>query len=326
MRYSEPATESRSTDGTGFFNTASPVVMGIININDDSFYKASRSRGKEEFISRFTEMLCDGAGIVDIGACSTRPGSRPISEEQEEEALIPMLSELVRRWEEIRGMVREKAGVKAAGAENVGSLISVDTFRSGIVRKVFDLTGRFAINDISSGEDDPDMLRTVGKLGLPYIAMHKRGDPATMQTLCDYPEGVVEAVLGYFRRFGSLAAETGIAEWALDPGFGFAKTIGQNYEMMARLEEFRMPGHPLLVGISRKSMIWRLLGITPEESLPQTTALNLLALSKGADILRVHDVREAVSCLKMHAALSNTAKNDTIARQFYPKFCQNARS
>lgn len=303
MRYSEPTPESRGTDGTGFFKITPPAVMGIININDDSFYKASRRRGKEEFISRFTEMLNEGAEIVDIGACSTRPGSTPISEELEAETLAPMLAELVRRWDEIRGMIPEKA----ARAENVGSLISVDTFRSGMVRRVFDLTGRFIVNDISSGEDDPDMLRTVGRLGLPYIAMHKRGTPATMQTLCDYPEGVVETVIGYFRRFGRLAEEAGITEWALDPGFGFAKTIEQNYEMMARLEELRMPGHPLLVGISRKSMIWRPLGITPEESLPQTAALNLLALSKGADILRVHDVREAVSCLKMHEALSKGA-------------------
>ncbi len=283
-----------------FFKPGSPVVMGIINVNNESFYAASRAAGTEDFISRFAGMLCDGASVVDIGACSTRPGSTPVSEKQEMEYLLPYLSALTERWDEIREQLPE--GMR--GIANPGRLVSIDTFRSEIVRRVYDLVGPFIVNDISAGEDDPEMAGCVGKLGLPYIAMHKRGTPSSMQTLCDYPRGVVTEVLEYFRIFEEKARRAGIEEWVVDPGFGFAKTIKQNYEMMRELEEFKIFGRPVLVGISRKSMIWKLLGTLPEETLPQTTALNLLALTKGADILRVHDVREAVSCLKMFKQLS----------------------
>lgn len=277
-----------------------PIVMGIININHESFYAASRISGSDDFISRFTGMLNDGASIIDIGACSTKPGSTPVSEIQEAEYLMPQLKALAGRWDEIKERLPEDKRV----VPNIGKLISIDTFRNEIVKMVYDLIGPFTVNDISAGEDDRGMLDCVGKLGLPYVAMHKRGTPSTMQTLCEYSQGVVTEVINYFKDFEKRAQDAGITEWIVDPGFGFAKTIKQNYEMMARLDEFKSFGRPVLVGISRKSMIWKLLATTPEETLPQTTALNLLALTKGADIIRVHDVREGVSCLKMFEQLS----------------------
>ena len=197
-----------------------------------------------------------------------------------------------------------------------GVRISVDTYWASVVERCFDTVGPFMVNDISAGEDDPAMLPLVGRLGLEYVAMHKRGTPADMQSLamhkrgtpadmqslCQY-EDVVEDVLAYFGDFGRRAAEHGIREWILDPGFGFAKTVEQNYRLLAGLDRFAALGRPILVGVSRKSMIYRLLGITPEESLPQTQVLHLAALERSASILRVHDVAEAVRTVRIWRAL-----------------------
>ena len=257
-------------------------IMGIVNLTDDSYFAQSRCPDVESTLSRVGGMLDEGATIIDLGACSTRPGSQPVGPEEEwcrlEKVLVP---------------IRESyPDVK----------ISVDTYWAEVVSKTYDSIGDFIVNDISAGEDDPMMLPLVGKLGLRYVAMHKRGNPETMQSLTDY-NNVVGDVLSYFKQFSEKAFQNEIKDWILDPGFGFAKTIDQNYELLSRLDEFKVLGRPVLVGVSRKSMIYKLLGISPEESLPTTQALHLKALQLGADILRVHDVAEAVQTIALYRRL-----------------------
>ena len=271
-----------------------PQVMGILNINNESFYAGSRHTALEEVDAAFGKMVAQGADIIDIGACSTRPGSTPVTLEQEWSYLQEPLKLVKERW--------------MSGVEHVQ--ISIDTFRSEIVRRAYDILGDFIVNDISAGEDDPCMLSTVGELGLPYIAMHKRGTPDTMQQMCDYPNGVVDAVVEYFKEFEERAAKFGIKEYIMDPGFGFAKNLEQNYELfkgmphlLDEIERYAGVRRDLLVGISRKGMIWKPLGITPDDALCGTVALNLQALLLGADILRVHDVAEAVQCVKLYCLL-----------------------
>lgn len=248
-------------------------IMGIVNLTDDSYYAVSRCPDVESAMKRIGTMLEEGADIIDIGACSTRPGALPVSEEEEWARLEPVLREISVRMPHLR--------------------LSVDTCRASVVRKVHSVVGGFIVNDISAGEDDPEMLRTVGRLGLAYVAMHKRGNPQTMQTMTDYDD-VTTAVLKYFEDFSIRARQAGVTDWILDPGFGFAKTIGQNYELLGNLSEFKRTGRKILVGVSRKSMIYRKFNITPEEALPATQAVHMQALVNGADILRVHDVAEAV--------------------------------
>lgn len=262
-------------------------VMGIININRESFYEGSRKPGAEDVEKAFTKMASEGASIIDIGACSTRPGSTPVTLEQE--------------WEYLQEPLERLAQVKSEMFCNGQEVpeISIDTFRSEIVRRACDILGPIIVNDISAGEDDPEMLETVGDLGLSYIAMHKRGTPDTMQTLTEYPDGVVAEVKRYFETFAEKADQSGIEDWVLDPGFGFAKTIDQNYELLEHLDELQILDRPILAGLSRKSMIYKLLDITPEESLPATCVLNYVALQKGAAILRVHDVKEAVQTVRL---------------------------
>ncbi len=262
-------------------------VMGIINVNRESFYEGSRRLGAEDVEKAFTKMASEGAAIIDIGACSTRPGSTPVTLEQE--------------WEYLQEPLERLAQVKSEMFCNGQEVpeISIDTFRSEIVRRACDILGPIIVNDISAGEDDPQMLSTVGNLGLSYIAMHKRGTPDTMQNLTDYPDGVVVEVKRYFEAFAEKAEKFGIEDWVLDPGFGFAKTLEQNYELLEGLDELQSLDRPILAGVSRKSMIYKLLDITPEESLPATCILNYRALQKGAAILRVHDVKEAVQTVRL---------------------------
>jgi len=266
--------------------TESPLVMGIINLSPLSFYNESACLTEKEFADRFEIMLQDGADIIDIGACSTKPGLRSIPAEEEWELLKPALKRVLRDFP--------------------SSEISLDTFRSEIVERAFDFVGDFIINDISAGEDDPEMLEMAAKLELPYIAMHKRGTPETMQSMCTY-NNVVEEIREYFEEFVKKAEDTGIRQIIIDPGFGFAKNTEQNYQLLKSLRRLKIasPGsgkdYPVLVGISRKSMIYKYLEITPEESLHITSALNLQALLNGADILRVHDVREAKEIIKIFA-------------------------
>lgn len=251
-------------------------IMGIINITEDSFFSGSRVSTIGEIKSRISQMVTEGADILDFGACSTRPGSTPIPEDEE--------------WQRISLALDGYTQYISEGG--TPAQISIDTFRSGIVRKAYDRIGPFIVNDISAGEDDRQMLKTVGELGLKYIAMHKRGTPENMQQHCDY-EDIIEDIIQYFREFDIRAAQAGITDWVLDPGFGFSKTIEQNYQLLEELDRFKVLGREILVGISRKSFIYKKLGITPEEALPATTQLHRLAIARGADILRVHDVAEA---------------------------------
>lgn len=258
--------------------------MGIVNINDNSFYSDSRATSREEIISRVATLIEEGADIIDFGACSTRPGSIPVSAEEEWQRLQPALK-----------LYRELFFTTP---------LSIDTFRAPIVQRCFDEIGPFMVNDISAGEDDYRMLPLVGKLGLGYVAMHKRGTPEIMQSLCQYDD-VVKDVINYFRDFSVKAEYAGIENWILDPGFGFAKDIDQNYEMLDRLSEFKVLGHQILVGISRKSFIYKKLGITPSEALPATTELHRKAIINGADILRVHDVAPAKELVESYSTSEN---------------------
>lgn len=257
-------------------------IMGIVNLTDDSYFEQSRCADVQAAVERVGRMLEEGATIIDIGACSTRPGSLPVGAEEEWRRLEPVLKAIKEHYPDAR--------------------ISVDTYWSEVVRRVYDLIGDFIVNDISAGEDDHEMLPLVGKLGLTYIAMHKRGTPENMQSLTEYAD-VVADVVEYFRQFVQKASTCGLKSWILDPGFGFAKTIEQNYEMLMRLDEFKSLQVPVLVGVSRKSMIYRPLDITPEEALPATQVLHLKALQQGADIFRVHDVAEFVRTVALYRIL-----------------------
>ena len=268
-------------------------VMGIANITDDSYFAESRcldGQSVDKAVERTGRLLEEGADIIDIGACSTRPGALQIGPDEEWRRLEPVL--------------------RALSGEFPSARISIDTYWSSVVERAYGLIGSFTVNDISAGEDDPKMLPLVGKLGLPYIAMHKKGTPGTMQSLCSYPpshrEGLSDvscAVSDYFDAFALRAKEYGITDWVMDPGFGFAKDLEQNWTLMREMDKILKPGHKTLVGVSRKSMIYRMFGITPEESLPATQALHMAALDKGADILRVHDVAEAVRTVRIWSKL-----------------------
>ena len=263
-------------------------IMGIVNLTDDSYFAPSRCLGTDgrtdmgKVLGRVSRMLEEGADIIDIGACSTRPGSEPVGEKEEWRRLEPALKAIKDSYPDI--------------------VISIDTWWASVVEKAAGLIGPFIVNDISAGEDDPWMLPAVGRLGLQYIAMHKRGTPSTMQSLCNYGD-VTSEVLQYFREFAERADKAGIKDWILDPGFGFAKDIGQNWQLLRELEALRTLGHRILVGVSRKSMIYRLFGITPEESLAQTQVLHFAALERGADIFRVHDVAEAARTIEAYRRL-----------------------
>lgn len=268
-------------------------LMAIINITDNSYYSASRflANGGADIDAvrrRVRQVLDEGADIIDFGACSTRPGSEAVGADEEWRRLEPVL----------RLMADEFPGVE----------VSVDTYWADVVRKAHKILPELIVNDISAGEDDPQMLPTVGELGLRYIAMHKRGNPGNMQSLCDYPEGVTQAVLQYFRDFAIKAEHYGIKDWILDPGFGFAKTVEQNWQMLRELGRFKELGRPILVGISRKSMIYKPLGLGPEDVLPQTCEAHRQAIANGATILRVHDVAPARQVADQAAIASKTAR------------------
>ena len=276
--------------------------MGIVNLNGDSFYAGSRASGADA-IARARQMWADGADVVDLGACSTRPGSTQPSLEEEWSRLEPALKTL--SYTKPAPSVYEPRKTGLSYTKSASSVyepwISIDTFRAEIVRRAYEVIGPFLVNDISAGEMDPEMLSTVGRLGLPYVAMHMRGTPETMQSLTDYDDVVAE-VIRYFREFEKKAADAGIREWILDPGFGFAKTIEQNYELLNRLDEVSSAfSQEILVGMSRKSMIYKVLGITPEEAMPATQVLNYAALERGATWLRVHDVVPAVQTARLYS-------------------------
>ena len=244
-------------------------LMGIINLTPDSFYSASRSQDAEAAIKRAGALLEEGADVLDFGACSTRPGSKGIGAGEEWQRLKPALEAVRRAFPE--------------------ALISVDSYWSEVVRETYDLIGPFIVNDISAGALDREMLPTVGELGLPYIAMHMRGTPETMQSLTDYDGDIVEAVKDYFKVFADKADKAGIKEWILDPGFGFSKTREQNWELLERLSDLKCFGKEILVGLSRKSMF----GVRPEDALEATLIAQRKAYEQGARWFRVHDVAAA---------------------------------
>lgn len=257
-----------------------PKVMGILNLSEDSFYSSVSAPTREKVFSRVEKILSEGTDIIDVGACSTRPGSTGVTLEEEMQALrmaLPIIREL-----------------------SPEAVVSVDTYRADVAAMCVEEYGVSMINDISAGEMDKRMFDTIARLRVPYIMMHMQGTPDTMQVNPHYTD-VVDEVVTYLARRSNELHDRGVADVIVDPGFGFGKTLEHNYQLMSRLEEFHLLEMPLLVGVSRKSMIYSLLNTTPEDSLNGTTVLNTIALMKGAHILRVHDVkacRESVDMME----------------------------
>ncbi|MBD1398171.1 dihydropteroate synthase [Pontibacter sp. JH31] len=255
-----------------------PLVMGILNVTPDSFFAGSRLSSRDEVLHRTEGMLRDGADILDLGGYSSRPGAADVSVDQELERVIPAIEAIVREFPE--------------------AVISVDTFRAKVAEEAI-AAGAAIINDISGGDLDDTMFETVARLQVPYILMHMRGTPQTMSSLTEYEDLVLDVIDELQKKVARLK-NLGVNDIILDPGFGFAKTIDQNFELMRRLEELRILGLPLLVGVSRKSMTYKFLGIDQSEALAGTIALNTIALGKGADILRVHDVKETKQTIQLY--------------------------
>ena len=255
-----------------------PWVMGIVNVTPDSFYRGSRVNDEQALADRVRQMLADGADVLDIGACSTRPGSDSVNKQEE-----------MRRLQWALDIIRRIAP---------DAILSVDTYRSTVARSCVEQWGVNIVNDISGGMLDGKMFETVAQLQVPYVVMHMRGTPDTMVSMTDYEEVAADVLLWLARRIDELR-QCGVADVIADPGFGFAKSLEQNYELLARLEAFQALDAPLLVGVSRKRMIYSLLGCTPDDALNGTTVVNTMALERGAHILRVHDVKAAVEAVKI---------------------------
>lgn len=255
-----------------------PKVMGIINVTPDSFYTGSRVSSDEEILKTAVRMVSEGADILDVGGYSSRPGAMDVPESEEGERVFKAL--------------------KLIMSELPGAIVSVDTFRASIAMKCVEEYGAAIINDISGGEADPEMFRVVERLNVPYVLMHMRGTPATMNKFTTYDDVVADILKWFGDRIVQLQS-AGVKDIIIDPGFGFAKNTEQNFEMLRRLGDFKVAGLPLLVGLSRKASIWKTLEISPEEALNGTTVMNTIALLNGADILRVHDVKAAVETVKL---------------------------
>lgn len=252
-------------------------IMGIVNLTDDSFYAGSRCADASSALRRIEKLQAEGVDIIDLGPCSSRPGSVPVGPEEEWRRLRPVLEVLRQSFPDLR--------------------LSIDTSWSSVVERAYDSVGSFMVNDISAGEDDTLMLPLAARLGLEYVAMHKK----------EFQGDVTEAVKGYFDEFASRAEEAGLKDWILDPGFGFAKTVEQNHQLLKETGTLKIAfggkTRPILVGVSRKSMIYKPLGISPEDALSATQAVHMIALVNGADILRVHDVREAKQTVCLYRML-----------------------
>lgn len=261
-----------------------PVVMGILNVTPDSFYAGSRAFDSEAISNRAALMLDEGADMIDIGACSTRPGSNPVSPDEEKRRL--------------------ELGVKAVRALAPDIPISVDTYRADVADYAIATLGADIVNDIGGGTLDDDMIATVGRLRCPYIMMHTRGTPDVMQQHTDYGDDVTATVITELSRMLRACRMAGVSDVIVDPGFGFAKTVQQNYSMLRRLADFDILGCPVLVGVSRKSMITKVAGVTADRALPGTVAINAMALERGAAILRVHDVAAARQTVAVYNALA----------------------
>jgi len=259
-----------------------PKVMGIINVTPDSFYSRSRFNSDSEIAAAAQQMLNDGADIIDIGGSSSRPGAQETPADEEEKRVL--------------------SAVKLIRKEFPDAIISVDTYRSAIAEKAVVGFGAHIVNDISGGDADTEMFKVISKIKVPYILMHTQGCPETMQKNPLYND-VIADILKYFSEKILKLRNAGVNDIIIDPGFGFGKTLEHNFELLSKLEDFAITGLPLLVGLSRKSLIWKSLNITPEEALAGTVALNTVALMKGADIIRVHDVKEAAQTVKLFIPL-----------------------
>ena len=258
-----------------------PKVMGILNITPDSFYCKSRFSSKDELLKKTESMLSEGAAFIDIGAYSSRPGAEFVSEEEERKRLIPALEIILKEFPDV--------------------LLSIDTFRSNIARETIDL-GASMINDISGGDMDPEMFDVVVNKQVPYILMHMRGNPQTMSNLNKYDHLIVDIISELQVKVNDLQ-KRGLNDIIIDPGLGFAKDLLQNYEIVKELNSFKCIGHPLLIGASRKSMIYKLLECEPQYALTGTTVVHTACLLNGASILRVHDVKEAIEAIKITTLL-----------------------
>ncbi|MBN4070412.1 dihydropteroate synthase [Olleya sp. AH-315-F22] len=260
---------------------SSPKVMGILNITPDSFFDGSFYSTDKEILLQVEKMLNEGAAFIDVGAYSSRPNGKNISENDELKRIISKVELILKQFPD--------------------ALLSIDTFRSNVAKHCIEI-GACMINDISAGQLDTKIMATVGALNVPYIMMHMKGTPQTMQQHTNYDD-LVNDILFYFSEKIAEARQLGIVDLIIDPGFGFAKTIEQNYELLNKLELLKMSGLPMLVGFSRKSMIYKPLNTSATDALNGTTALNTIALQKGANILRVHDVKEAMECIKLMSFL-----------------------
>jgi dihydropteroate synthase len=262
---------------------STPVVMGIMNITPDSFYSGSRVVSSDQIVEKAGQMISEGAGILDIGGYSTRPGAREVSAQEEGDRIESAVEPLAKFFP--------------------GLIISVDTFRAEVAERGVG-KGAHIVNDVAGGTLDDAMFEAVARMRVPYILMHMRGTPQTMNQLTTY-ERLVPDILRDLRQKVAVLQSKGVAELIIDPGFGFAKSIAQNFELMRELEQFKLLGYPLLVGISRKTTIYKTLQVSPEDALNGTTVLNTLALERGAWILRVHDVKPAVEAVKLWMAAGN---------------------
>lgn len=260
-----------------------PLVMGIVNITPDSFYKGSRKQSEKEVVERVQQIIDQGGTIIDIGGQSTAPTSTMHTAKEELDRITPALSLIQREFPD--------------------AILSIDTFYAEVAKTVVEKYGVAMVNDISGGQIDEKMFATVAELKVPYILMHMRGTPQTMQKLTDY-DNLIEDIIYYFSEKIAHLNSLGVNDIIVDPGFGFSKTLEQNFELMAYLKYFHIFDTPLLVGISRKSMTYKPLGTNAEGSLNATTVLNTYALQSGANILRVHDVKEAVECIKLTSMLN----------------------
>ena len=262
-----------------------PFIMGVVNVTPDSFYDGSRFNDVDAASRKIHSLLEEGADIIDIGGMSSRPGASILTVEEELQRVLPVIRDLNEEYPDV--------------------LVSIDTIHAEVARQAVE-NGAAMVNDISGGANDPQMLTTVATLNVPYIAMHMKGRPKTMQDNVHYEDVAVE-VLDYFITKVRECHKAGITDIIIDPGLGFGKSLMNNYDLLDRLEIFKILELPILIGASRKSMIYKLLDITPEEALNGTTAVNMFALSKGASILRVHDVKAARECLKIFQAISHSS-------------------
>ena len=254
-----------------------PKIMGILNITPNSFYDGGKFKSESDILNQVEKMLFEGTTFIDVGAYSSKPNAEFVSENEELNRVVPVVDLILKHFP--------------------NAILSIDTFRSAVAKSCIE-NGAALINDISAGNLDKKMMQTVANLGVPYIMMHMRGTPQNMQTLTNY-DNLISDILFYFSEKVSLARSFGINDIIIDPGFGFAKTLDQNYEILQKLELFQMLELPVLAGISRKSMIHKVLNSSSREALNGTTVLNTIALTKGASVLRVHDVKEAVECIKL---------------------------